>query len=290
MSIQQFHMPIVLSRLVPALFFGLFFYVGYLMMDTHFTPEIPVQSLDTWQKADAPYGIALDPDKPSIVQKFDPRMQLHSPFEAALIPRSPRFDAAMGSEHAALTYNAQRFMEANATRGGNHTGDDINGIGGQDSDFGDAVYAVANGLVVYAGTPSEAWGKTIILAHRLPDGRILHSMYAHLNSIEVSLHSHTGRGAQIGSVGTAGGRYLAHLHLEMRETDGLSPQSGYSSHPFDRLAPEATILANRNAAPNDLNPGTLSILQQSKRNDTPLPEMDAESALKFQEFLQRSSK
>ena len=283
-------MPIVLSRLVPALFFGLFFYVGYLMMFTHHVPEAPVQSLDTWQKADAPYGIPLDLNEPSVTQKFDPRMQLHSPFEAALIPRAPRFEAAMGSEHAALTYNAQGFMEANATRGGNHTGDDINGIGGQDSDFGDAVYAVANGLVVYAGTPSDGWGKTIILAHRLPDGRKLHSMYAHLNSIEVALQSHIGRGAQIGSVGTAGGRYLAHLHLEMRETDGFSPQAGYSSHPFDRLDPEATITANRNANDDSLNPSTLSILQQSKRSKAPLPEMDAKSALKFQEFLQRSSK
>ena len=76
----------------------------------------------------------------------------------------------------------------------------------------------------------------------------------------------------------------------MRETDGFSPQAGYSSHPFDRLDPEATITANRNANDDSLNPSTLSILQQSKRSKAPLPEMDAKSALKFQEFLQRSSK
>lgn len=283
-------MPIVLSRLVPALFFGLFFYVGYLVMTTHHVPELPVQSLDTWQKSDAPYGIPLTPDNPNETQKFDPRMHLHSPFEAALIPTAPRFDAAMGSEHAALTYNAQGFMEANSTRGGQHTGDDINGIGGQDTDYGDAVYAVANGLVVYAGTPSAGWGKTIILAHRLPDGRTLHSMYAHLHQIEVALNSYAGRGAQIGSVGNANGRYLAHLHLEMRETDGFSPQAGYSSHAFDRLDPEATIEANRGAANNQLNPSALTVLQQSRRSKNRLPEMDAESALKLQEFLHRSSK
>ena len=283
-------MPIILSRLVPALFFGLFFYIGYLMMFTHYVPEAPVQSLDTWQKADAPYGIPLKLEQPSIVQKFDPRMQLHSPFEMALIPNAPRFDAAMGTELAALTYNAQSFMQANTSRGGNHTGDDLNGIGGQDSDFGDAVYAVANGLVVYAGTPSEGWGKTIILAHRLPDGRTLHSMYAHLNSIEVALQSHVGRGAQIGSVGNAKGLYLAHLHFEMREADGISPQTGYCSHPFDRLDPESTITANRNAASDALNPGTLAILQQSRRSKIRFPEMDADSALKLQEILQRSTK
>lgn len=281
-------MPIVLSRLVPALFFGLFFYVGYIVMTTHYVPELPVQSLDTWQKSDAPYGIPLTAEDPDEIQKFDPRMHLHSPFEAALIPTALGFDAAMGTENAALTYNAQGFMEANTTRGGQHTGDDINGIGGQNTDYGDTVYAVADGLVVYAGTPSDGWGKTIILAHRMPDGRTLHSMYAHLHEISVALNSYAGRGTEIGTVGNANGRYLAHLHLEMRETDGFSPQAGYSSHPFDRLDPEATIKANRPSSGNTLRPSALNILQQSKRNKNQLPEMDAESALKLQKFLHKS--
>lgn len=280
-------MPIVLSRLVPALIFGLFFYVGYLVMTTRHVPELPFQSFDSWQKSDAPYGIPIHPKKPNKVQKFDPRMHLHSPFETALIPTAPRFDAAMGSAHAALTYNAQGFMEANNTRGGQHTGDDINGIGGQNSDYGDTVYAVANGLVIYAGIPSAGWGKTIILAHRMPDGRILHSMYAHLHEIEVGLNTYVGRGAHIGSVGNANGRYLAHLHLEMRRTDGFSPQAGYSWHPFDRLNPEKTIAANRNAPATALNTSTLNIHQQSQREKLSLPAMDAESALKLQEFLEK---
>ncbi|MFC4992451.1 M23 family metallopeptidase [Rubritalea tangerina] len=282
-------MPLVLSRLVPALLFGLFFYVGYLVMTTRHVPELPVQSLDTWQKADAPYGIPLKLDQPELVQQFDPRMHLHSPFEAALIPTAPRFDPPMGSEHAALTYNAQSFMAPNATRGGQHTGDDINGIGGQNSDLGDPVFAIANGLVVYAGTPSPGWGKTIILAHRLNDGRILHSMYAHLHEIHVATKSHIARSQEIGTVGNAGGRYLAHLHLEMRHTDGFSPQTGYASHPFDRLPPEQTIDSLRNAPDDALNPSTLQILQQDLHKKLPIPEMDAESALKFQEFLERSS-
>lgn len=283
-------MPLVLSRLVPTLIMGLFLYVAYLVMVTHHVPDLPVQDLSTWQKADAPYGIPLDLDDPERVQKHDPRMHLHSPFEAALIPSAPRFDAAMGSENAALTYNAQGFMEMNATRGGQHTGDDINGIGGQNSDLGDPIYAVANGLVVYAGTPSAGWGKTIILAHRLPDGRTLHSMYAHLHEIYVSLHDHLGRGAEIGSVGTADGLYLAHLHLEMRHTDGFSPQAGYRSHPLDRLDPTATLTQLRNASTSTLNPSALSALQKDSEQELLIPEMDSESAMQFQKFLNRSSK
>lgn len=281
-------MPLILSRLVPTLIMGLFLYVAYLVMTTHHVPELPVQDLSTWHKADAPYGIPLDLDTPEKVQKFNPRMHLHSPFEAALIPTAPRFDAAMGTEHAALTYNAQGFMEMNATRGGQHTGDDLNGIGGQNSDFGDPVYSVANGLVIYAGTPSAGWGKTIILAHRLPDGRTLHSMYAHLHEIAVSLNDYLGRGAEIGSVGTADGHYLAHLHLEMRHTDGFSPQAGYRSHPLDRLDPSATIKKLRHASPAILNVSTLTEQQKLAVPNILIPAMDADSALQFQKFLSRS--
>lgn len=262
---------------------GLFLYVGFLVLTTHRVPETPVQTFRNWQEADAPYGYPIGED--GTPQNFHPLMHLHSPFEAAQIPTAPRMDLAMGSEHGALTYNAQKFMEPNSKRGGQHVGDDVNGIGGQNSDLGDPVYAVANGLVIYAGTPSPGWGKTLILAHRMPDGRILHSMYAHLDSISVALNTHISRGKEIGTVGTADGRYLAHLHLEMRHTDGISNQAGYSMHPFDRLDPEATILANRNAPPELLNPPVLEILQSS--NKAFLPEMDAESALKLQEFLQR---
>ncbi|MFC5050605.1 M23 family metallopeptidase [Rubritalea spongiae] len=277
-------MPKVLSRLVPALIMGLFLYVGYYVLTTHSVPDTPVQGFRNWQEADAPYGYPVGPD--DTPQKFHPLMHLHSPFETALIPTAPRMDHPMGSEHGALTYNAQKFMDMNDKRGGMHMGDDVNGIGGQNSDYGDPVYAIANGLVVYAGTPSPGWGKTIILAHRLPDGQLLHSMYAHLHEISAALNSHVGRGRQIGTVGSAGGRYLAHLHLEMRHTDGISNQAGYSMHPFDRLDPESTIIAKRNASPEQLNPSVLEILKDSQKKF--FPEMDAESALQFQKFLERS--
>jgi hypothetical protein len=263
---------------------GLFLYVGYIVLTTHSVPETPVQTFRNWQEADAPYGYPVGEDKKP--QKFHPLMHLHSPFEMAEIPTTPRMDHAMGSEHGALTYNAQKFGEMNPKRGGQHMGDDVNGIGGQNSDFGDPVYAVGNGLVVYAGSPSPGWGNTVILAHRMPDGRILHSMYSHLHEIFVALHSHVGRGKQIGTVGSAKGRYLAHLHLEMRHTDGLSNQAGYSMHPFDRLDPESVIEANRNAPDDQLTPSVLEILKRTKLQQ--LPEMDAESALKLQEFFQRS--
>lgn len=68
---------------------------------------------------------------------FDPAFAVLSPIEMVLTPTADTFDYPVGSEHGALTYNAQPFLVSN------HLGDDFNGIGGQNSDLGDPVYAVA---------------------------------------------------------------------------------------------------------------------------------------------------
>ena len=112
---------------------------------------------------------------------FDPRFIQLTAFERALIPTATRMAAAMGSQHGALTYNAQSYWSNNPKRGGHHTGDDFNGIGGMNTDLGDPAYAIASGLVIYRGEPSPGWGKTLILAHRDLQGNILLSMYSHLD-------------------------------------------------------------------------------------------------------------
>ena len=136
----------------------------------------------------------------------------------------------MGSEAAALTYNAQPFWSDNTQRGGHHTGDDINGIGGMNTDLDDPVYAIANGIVIYRSEPSPGWGKTLILAHRSPQGQILLSMYAHLNQNNSPFGDLVHLGEPIGTVGTANLNYPAHLHLEMRDSTGVHIGHGYSSH------------------------------------------------------------
>ena len=75
---------------------------------------------------------------------LDPAFQIPSPFELASLPLATRFDFPLGSEHGALAYNAQRFTE------NHHLGDDLNGIGGENSDLGDPIYAVADGRVLLA--------------------------------------------------------------------------------------------------------------------------------------------
>ena len=187
----------------------------------------------------------------------DSRFHLLSAWDSARIPTAVRFDPAMGTEHGGMVYNAQKFWEMNEKRGGHHTGDDLNGIGGMNTDLGDPVFATADGLVIYAGEPSPGWGKLVVIAHRAADGRPLHSMYAHLHQIDVKRGSLVPRGGKVGLVGTANGYYPAHLHFEMRTSDGVDIGAGYSMFPLNRLDPAATVSSLRNAAADELTPSPL---------------------------------
>src|SRR6478752_6936532 len=190
--------------------------------------------------------------------EVDHRFHFLSVFETARIPLATRFDPPLGSDHGGLVYNAQKFWEMNVKRGGHHTGDDLNGIGGMNTDLGDPVFCVAGGLVIYAGEPSPGWGKLVVVAHRAPDGRPLHSMYAHLERIDVVLGALVPRGGNIGKVGTANGYYPAHLHFEMRASDGVDIGAGYAAYQLNRLDPLGTISALRNAADDELSPSPLA--------------------------------
>jgi murein DD-endopeptidase MepM/ murein hydrolase activator NlpD len=195
--------------------------------------------------------------------EVDFRFVFPSAWQGARVPLATRFDPPMGTEHGGLVYNAQKFWDMNEKRGGHHTGDDLNGIGGMNTDLGDPVFATADGLVVYTGEPSPGWGNMIIIAHKTPDGRMLQSMYAHLNRIDVTRGSLVARGGKIGTVGTANGYYPAHLHFEMREGPWLDIGAGYAGDPLNHLDPMTTV-ASLGEAPMDLlAPSALSVLLAS---------------------------
>ncbi len=172
---------------------------------------------------------------------------LPSPLELAQTPRAARLDQPLGSEHAALTYNARPFREVG------HLGEDLNGIGGEDSDLGDPVFAVGSGRVAYAADASEKWGKIVILQHRHADGGQFQTLYAHLDAMHVTVGDFVNRGQQIGSVGTGNGNYLAHLHFEMRQSTNLDVGGGYSPLTLDRLPAEQTVALERGAPDHLLN-------------------------------------
>src|SRR5438270_12047573 len=145
---------------------------------------------------------------------LDPAFQIPSPFELASLPAAKRFDFPLCSEHGALAYNAQRFTQ------NHHLGDDLNGIGGENSDLGDPIYAVADGRVLLARDGGPGWGNVIIVLHAIEENgarRYVQSYYGHCDEILVDAGDDVRRGQQIATVGTANGQYFAHLHFEMRE-------------------------------------------------------------------------
>lgn len=183
----------------------------------------------------------------SSARPFDAAFVRLSAAEIAALPEAVRWDMPMGSEHGAMTYNAQPFR---ITR---HLGDDLNGIGGMNSDLGDPVFAAATGKVVYRGIPGPGWGKMVILAHRVRDPQtgaveVVQSLYAHLDSMLVEPDQIVQRGTQIATVGTAFGKYLAHLHFEIRRGSYVFPGVGYADSPLNCLSPERFVAQHRGAA------------------------------------------
>lgn len=170
---------------------------------------------------------------------FDPAFALPSPIEMVKAPVAIKFDPPMGTEHAGLTYNAQPFLTSK------HLGDDINGIGGYNSDLGDPVYAVADGLVMYTGWPADGWGNVVIAITSLPNGRMIQTFYGHLDSIDTYVGARIRRGDQIGTVGNANGKYWAHLHFEIRTSPTLDCGPGYADSALDRLNGELFLLKYR---------------------------------------------
>ncbi|MEM7697930.1 MAG: M23 family metallopeptidase [Verrucomicrobiota bacterium] len=188
----------------------------------------------------APEAARIGLLKPGEEAVFDPAFAIASPIELVRAPTAVHWSAPVGSEHAALTYNANPFLTDR------HLGDDINGIGGWNSDLGDPVRATADGLVSYAGWAGPGWGNVVILLHELPDGKVIQSFYGHLEKIDVAIGRQLRRGDFVGTIGTADGRYLAHLHFEVRVYDSIDPGVGYADSRLGRLAGELMLGKWRN--------------------------------------------
>ena len=111
-----------------------------------------------------------------------------------------------------------------------HFGADLgNGRGG------DPVHAAANGLVVvvHDRPDGSGFGSHVVLAHRLLDGDIAYSVYAHLSSGSTLVHEgqRVWAGETLGKVGRSGHATTEHLHFEVLQT----------RDPSERWENEATV-------------------------------------------------
>lgn len=148
--------------------------------------------------------------------------------------------------------DGEGYYKARGYRANGHLGEDWNGKRGGDTDLGDPVYSIGNGVVVYAQNFGHGWGNVVIIRHVYEeDGQQRHidSLYGHLDQIQTRYGVHVKRGQQIGTIGTGGGLYDAHLHFEIRKELRL----GMARHRFPRddrsyYSPTDFILARRRLA------------------------------------------
>lgn len=135
-------------------------------------------------------------------------------------------DYPVGAPNARGYYRAQGFGGPDE-----HLGEDWNGVGGGNSDYGDPVYAIANGKVSFRGHVGLGWGNVVFIVHPVSrDEPPVEAVYGHLAEMRVREGQIVKRGQVIGTIGDADGAYLAHLHFEIRKSVGLPLGGGYGDN------------------------------------------------------------
>ena len=102
-------------------------------------------------------------------------VRLHS--EMAFIKLADGFDYPVGKPDAKGYYKARGF------RPNGHLGEDWDGVGGGDTDLGDPIYSIGDGVVVFARDCHMGWGNVVIVRHAYSEAGIsrnIDSLYAHL--------------------------------------------------------------------------------------------------------------
>jgi murein DD-endopeptidase MepM/ murein hydrolase activator NlpD len=121
-------------------------------------------------------------------------------------------------------YSIQRgmgFLDPQYERftGDLHSGADFNALTGGDSDLGHPIYAITDGVVDYAGF-ARGWGGLILIRH---DGPKVWTLSAHNHKNLVRKNQKVHAGQLVATIGKGDatpryphGRFLAHLHFEVR--------------------------------------------------------------------------
>ncbi len=127
------------------------------------------------------------------------------------------FDFPVGKPNADGYYKARGLR----LRAPQHFGEDWNGRSGGDSDLGDPVYAIADGIVTFAHNVRSGWGNVVLTRHAYRDPasgevKFCDTLNGHLNQMTVKVGQAVKRGQQIGTIGSNFGMYPAHLHFEIR--------------------------------------------------------------------------
>jgi murein DD-endopeptidase MepM/ murein hydrolase activator NlpD len=140
-----------------------------------------------------------------------------SPAAFASVPLADGFDFPVGKPDAVGYHKARGFTP------NGHLGEDWDGDGGGNTDLGDPIYNIGNGVVVLARDMRVRWGNVVIVRHSFREpaaGNTIvtfDSLYGHLDTVLVTEGQTVARGQQIATMGTAHGLYDAHLHFELHK-------------------------------------------------------------------------
>ncbi|MCB0115238.1 MAG: M23 family metallopeptidase [Caldilineaceae bacterium] len=119
----------------------------------------------------------------------------------------------------------------------------LRGHNGLDFDLppGTAVLAVAGGQVVEVGEDRVGYGRFLVMAHWWGE-----SLYAHLQTIQVTCGARVERGQRLGSAGASGLCETPHLHLGVRITP-YNRRDGWGGYvnPLPFLDPAGILIPSR---------------------------------------------
>src|SRR5713101_6522718 len=141
-------------------------------------PDSPAQQPKKQISANAVRPI----DRPSHESESSAAQSISFSGQTAFTKLADGFDLPVGKP------DGRGYYKARGMRAYGHLGEDWDGVGGGDTDLGDPVYAIGDGVVVFARDCHQGWGNVIIIRHAYRDGlgvRNVDSLYGHLQKILV---------------------------------------------------------------------------------------------------------
>lgn len=181
---------------------------------------------------------------------------------AAFVKLADGFDFPVGKPDGKGYYKARGFR----SRG--HMGEDWDGLGGGDTDLGDPIYCIGDGVVVFARDCKMGWGNVIIVRHVFRDGstiRNIDSLYGHLQKILVHRGQAVKRGQQIATLGNANGLYDAHLHLEIRKNIEIGMSRAAFARDFNNYCDPSQFIASHRVLPKSY--GSFRVAMDTFKHD-----------------------
>lgn len=159
------------------------------------------------------------------------------------------FIPLIGSVVAPMLNTQKKWYSANTLFGryDDHPekAEDYNLESGANTDLGEPLVAMYDGVIIGARDYKGGHGKVVGLLGREPGGQLVTAHYKHMDRIVVVVGQIVQAGDAIGTLGNAGGHYAgAHLHLEIIVGDVPGPIASWQDGTYNYQQPSAWLKAH----------------------------------------------